>query len=109
MFPPTFALSHAIYTQDLHDHLGRSRDRIDGGKKKITKSYLIQRLNPLNGGLISPKDISVPLKGSPDLKEGAGLFERKRKEIPRASRTREMDERRSEKRAYSDNTSALWG
>lgn len=59
----------------------------DGGRetgyrsreKKITKSYLIQWLNPLSGGLISPKDISVPLKGSPDLKEegyvgeGAGL------------------------------------
>lgn len=28
---------------------------------------------------------------------------------PKASRVREMDERRSEKRAYSDNTSALRG
>lgn len=47
----------------------------------------------MSGGLISPKDISVPLKGSPtDLKEegydaeGTGwAFERKRKEIPESS------------------------
>lgn len=82
LFPPTLALSpRAIYTQDLHDHLGRrSEDRIDGGKKKITKSYLIQRLNPLSGGLISPKDISVPLKGSPDLNEEGYVGEGARRE-----------------------------
>lgn len=37
------------------------------------------------------------------------VFERKRKKIPRAGRKRGMDERRSEKRAYPDNTSALRG
>lgn len=91
------------YTHETRTAAERQNRRREG--KKITKSYLIQWLNPLSGGLISPKDISVPLKGSPDLKEDTmakeWIFERKRKEIPKASRAREMDERRRARRGLT--------
>lgn len=115
-FHPLSRCLRARYTLKTVSDGGRETQNGEE-RKKITKSYLIQWLNPLSGGLISPKDISVLLKGSPDLKEegyageGAGLWEEAEgdPESQQSERERWKDERRSEKRAYSDNTSALRG
>jgi len=102
----TFTLSLcAIYSQDLHDHFGREIRLMK--QKKI--------LNPtwFNGwihwaavwyrrriSLFLWKEAQIWKKKAKDTLAKKLVFERKRKEITRASRKRRMDERRSEKRAY---------
>lgn len=102
------------YTHTSYDRLGQwSGDRIDEGEKKLLNPTWFNSWIHWAAVWYHPKDISVSLKGNPDLKEEEygrrSGFKRKRKEIPKARRTRERKrERKRNERKKKWEESLLW-